>query len=85
MGNAMIQSKCENIRNLTRPVTSQSPGTQNGSKENHFSRKRNKKLKFDICTNFVMGNKMMESKCEHFQNLYTLREHIAHYEVEKHT
>ena len=69
MGNTMMESKCEKFQNLTPPVTPQAPGTQKVSKVNNYQRKWYKKLKFGISTNFYMGNTMMESKCEKFQNL----------------
>ena len=59
----------QNVQNLTPHVTSKALGTQKGSKVNNYQRKWNKKLKFGICTNFDMGNTMMESKCEKLQNL----------------
>ena len=65
----MMESKWENVQNLTPPVTSPAPGTQNGSKVNNYLRKWNKKLKFGICTNFDMGNAMIVSKWENVQNL----------------
>ena len=66
--NAVIKSKYKKIQNLTPLVTSQSPGTKKGLKPINFTNNWNKKLKFDICTNFDTRNAVI-SRNQKFQNL----------------